>query len=91
MTSYEKQEFSKWNKNITTDQHIGIHTAREIETKYLRLNGSRSCNPETFILEIAETIFQSREEKIQDIGDYLSYIRAVAKAEALYEILHIYH
>ena len=89
MTTREKNEFKKWNIDITVNEEKQNELANKIE--YFKLNGSRSCNPETFILEIATTEKIDREERIRDIGDYIEYLKARAKSRALSDILHIYH
>ena len=90
MTKYEKNEFKKWNIEISKNEMTAREKARVIESKYLELNGSRSCNPERFILEIAVTESVEQEEKITDIRTYLSYLESCAKGRALSDILHIY-
>lgn len=90
MTNYERTEFKKWNIDITENEDKQCEVGYAIEEKYFRLNGSRSCNPETFIYEIATAEGVSREEKIQDIGKYVKCMEAMAKVDALLAILHIY-
>lgn len=91
MTTYEKNEFKKWNIDITINEEKQNEVANQIEYKYLKLNHKRSCNPETFIFEIATTETISSEERIKDIRDYIEYLNARAKSRALSDILHIYH
>lgn len=64
--------------------------ARIIENKYLKLNGSITCNPERFIFEIATTETVSKEERFSDIRNYVAYLESCAKGRALSDILHIY-
>lgn len=90
MTKYEKDEFKKWNIEISVNETQASEKARAIEEKYLKLNGSRSCNPERFIFEIATTETISKEERLLDIQRYLSYLESCAKGRALGDILHIY-
>jgi hypothetical protein len=90
MTKYEKNEFKKWNIEIGKNEMTACEKAREIENKYLNLNGSRSCNPERFILEIATTESVEQDEKLTDIRNYVSYLESCAKGRALGDILHIY-
>lgn len=89
MTNYERTEFKKWNIDISRNEKVACEKAEEIRSKYFNLNGSISCNPETFIYEIATTEGVSREEKIQDIGKYVKCLEAGAKLESLFAILHI--
>lgn len=90
MTTREKNEFKKWNIDITVNEEKQNELANKIEYKYFKLNGSRSCNPETFIFEIATTEAIDKEERIRDIGDYIEYLKARAKGRALSDIIHIY-
>lgn len=90
MTKYEKNEFKKWNIEISVNEMNANEKASAIESKYLKLNGSRSCNPETFIFEIATTETVSKEERLSDIRIYISYLESCAKGRALSDILHIY-
>lgn len=90
MTKYEKDEFKKWNIEISVNETQASEKARAIEEKYLKLNGSRSCNPERFIFEIATTESISKEERLLDIQRYLAYLESCAKGRALGDILHIY-
>lgn len=90
MTKYEKEEFKKWNIEISKFETKMRETARIIECKYLELNGSRSCNPETFIFEIANTNKLTQEERLKDMHDYIKYLESCAKGRALGDILHIY-
>ena len=90
MTKYEKDEFKKRNIEISVNETQASEKARAIEEKYLKLNGSRSCNPERFIFEIATTETISKEERLLDIQRYLSYLESCAKGRALGDILHIY-
>lgn len=90
MTKYEKDEFEKWNIEISKNEMAACEKARVIESKYLELNGSRSCNPERFILEIATTKNVEQDEKLTDIRNYVSYLESCAKIRALKDILHIY-
>lgn len=90
MTEYEKDEFKKWNAEISKNEMAACVKARAIESKYLNLNGSRSCNPERFILEIATTENVEQDEKLTDIRNYVSYLESYAKVRALDDILHIY-
>ncbi len=91
MTKFEKSEFKKWNIEISKNEMAYREKAKLIEKKYLKLNGSRSCNPETFIFEIATTENVLQEEKIKDIRIYIAYLESCAKSQALRDILHIYH
>lgn len=90
MTKYEKSEFKKWNIEISKCEMTACEKARLIENKYLKINGSRSCNPERFILEIATTESVSQEERVADIRVYVLYLESCAKGRALSDILHIY-
>ena len=90
MTRYERDEIKKWNIAISKAEAKASEKAREIENKYLGLNGSRSCNPERFIFEIATTAGLAQEEKLTDIRDYVHYLNCCAKGDALSDILHIY-
>lgn len=90
MTKYEKNEFKKWNIEISKNEMTACEKAREIEQKYLKLNHSRSCNPESFIFEIATTENVTPKERIKDIWIYISYLESCAKGRALSDILHIY-
>ncbi len=89
MTKYEKNEFKQWNINISINEEKQNKLADSILLKYLKLNGHYSCNPETFIFEIATTEIFPKEERIKDIRDYIEYLKATAKVSALFEILHI--
>lgn len=91
MTGFEHEEFKKWNIAISKKQDEMREKARAIEEKYLRLNGRRSCNPETFLQEIATTNGVLQQEKIEDMRIYLEHIKAEAQVDALCDILHIYH
>lgn len=91
MTTREKNEFKKWNIDITVNKEKQNELANKIEYKYLKLNGRRSCNPETFIFEIATTEAIDQKERIRDMRDYIEYLKARAKSRALSDILHIYH
>ena len=90
MTKYERDEFRSWNIEISKNEKAAYEKARTIEGKYLKLNGSRSCNPERFILEIANTKNVKQYEKLTDIRNYVLYLESCAKARALSDILHIY-
>lgn len=90
MTKYEKDEFRSWNGEISKNEMVACEKARAIEDKYLKLNGSRSCNPERFILEIAAAENVEQDEKLTDIRTYVSYLESCAKVRALHDILHIY-
>lgn len=90
MTKYEKEEFRKWNIEISRNEIKADEIAREIFSKYLSINKSSSCNPETFIFQIAHTMTVSPEERINDIRLYIKWIEAAAKGKALSDILHIY-
>lgn len=89
LTGYEKEEFLKWNRNITLEEEQGDKTSAKILEKYLHINNRRSCNPATFIYEIANTSSLPVEERIHDIAVYVSHLEADAKAKALSDILHI--
>lgn len=91
MTGYEYEEFKKWNIAISKKQDEMREKARVIEKKYLHLNRTRSCNPETFLFEIATTDKLSIEERIKDLRIYMEHIKAEAQVDALMDILHIYH
>lgn len=88
MTKTEKEAFVQWNKSITAEHDKTMMAAEEIESKYMRINGTRSCNPETFILEIATTTEVDEEERIQDIRIIIDYMKGRAKWDALIDILH---
>ena len=90
MTKYEKKEFRKWNIEIGKNEIEADDVAVEIWNKYMSINKSVSCNPETFIFEIANTTTVSPEERIDDIRLYIKWIEAKAKGEAVSGILHIY-
>lgn len=83
MTKYEKDEFKKWNIEISVNEMQAREKARAVEEKYMKLNGSRSCNPERFILEIATTENVEQDEKLTDIRNYVSYLESCAKGRAL--------
>lgn len=89
MTKQEELRFSQWNREITTGANAQQEVGRAIEAKYLKLNGSRSCNPETFVFKIANTASVSRDERIRDIRDYLAVKAAEAKLDALLDILSV--
>lgn len=91
MTKYEKDEFRSWSIEIRKNEMAAYEKARALVHKYLKLNGSRSCNPESFILEIAMTKNVKQDEKLTDIRHYVSYLESCAKVRALRDILHIYH
>lgn len=90
MTKYEKSEFRKWNIEISKNETIAEEKARAVEMKYLNINGSRSCNPERFLYEIATSKSVGFDEKIRDMRIYISYLESCAKGKALSDILHIY-
>lgn len=90
MTKYEKEEFRKWNIEISKNEIKADEIAREIFNKYLSINKSASCNPESFIFQIANTTTVSPEERMKDIRLYIKSIEAQAKGKALSDILHIY-
>ncbi len=90
MTKYEKKELRDWNIEISINEEKAKKLAEKIEYKYFKLNGSRSCNPETFIFEIATTETIDREERIRDMRDYIDYLKASSKVSALLSILHIF-
>lgn len=90
MTKYEKEEFRKWEIEIGKNEIKADDIAVEIMNKYLSINKSMSCNPETFIFQIANTTTVSQEERMNDIRLYIKWIEAKAKGEAVSGILHIY-
>ena len=89
MTKYEKEEFRKWNIEISQNEMKTDEIAREIMNKYLSINKSMSCNPESFIFQIANTTTVPQEERMHDIRLYIEMIEARAKGKALSAILHI--
>lgn len=89
MTKHEKEEFRKWNIEITRNELKADEIAIEIMNKYMSINKSASCNPETFIFQIANTTTVSQEERINDIRLYIKWIEAAAKGKAVSNILHI--
>ena len=90
MIKYETNEFRKWDIDVNENEMTACEKAREIKNKYLKLNGSRSCDPERFILEIATTVNVGSDKKLTDIRNYISYLESCAKGRALSDILHIY-
>lgn len=90
MTNKEMNEFKKWNVEITKNNEAAREVAREIEEKYFRINGTRSCNPETFVFEIANTQSVAQEERIHDMRNYIDSLKKGAQLDALFGILHIY-
>lgn len=90
MTKYEKEEFRKWNIKISQNEMKADEIAREIMNKYLSINKSASCNPESFIFQIANTPTVPPEERMNDIRLYIAMLEAQAKGRALSDILHIY-
>lgn len=89
MTKHEKEEFRKWNIEISQNQIKADEVAREIRNKYLSINKHISCNTERFIFQIANTTVVSPEERMNDIRLYVEWAEARAKGEALSDILHI--
>lgn len=89
MTKYEKEEFRKWNIEISQNEMKADEIAMEIRNKYLSINKSISCNDERFIFQIANTTTVPPEERMSDIYAYVRMIEARAKGEALSAILHI--
>ena len=90
MTKYEKEEFRKWEIEIGKNEIKADDIAVEIWNKYSSINKSASCNPETFIFQIANTTTVSQEERINDIRLYIKWIEAQAKGKAVSDIWHIY-
>ena len=90
MTKYEKGEFRRWNIQISRNEIKAEEIAKEVWSKYLSINKCASCNPETFIFQIANTTTVSQEERINDIRLYIAMLEAQAKGRALSDILHIY-
>lgn len=90
MTKYEKEEFRKWNIEITQNEIKAGEIAREIRDKYFSINKSISCNPEKFIFQIANTTTVPPEERYDDIRLYIKWLAAEEKSAALSDILHIY-
>lgn len=90
MTYIEREEFKKWNIAITEGEHLARDKAIAIEDKYFRINESHSRENANLLFEIANTEKVDKEERLRDILDYIKYIEANAKLEALDDILHIY-
>ena len=89
MTKYEDMEFKRWNREITTEELLMNKRAEELREKYLKLNGTYSCEYMHFIYEICTTESTSMEEKLFDLTVFCRYLQAKAKSEALSDILHI--
>ena len=90
MTKREKEEFRKWNIAITQNEMEMDNIFIEVMNKYLSINKFASCNPESFIFQIANTTTVAPEERMNDILLCIKRIEAKAKGEALSDILHIY-
>jgi hypothetical protein len=81
------RQIRNWNIKQTDQYDKATEKLNELHKKYLKLNGTRSCDELFFIIEINNCEKVSAAEKLDDIRTVLDYFEACGQNRAMLDLI----